>query len=121
MVPLAPYTPVGPTQETTIVSKDLNAYITALAGILTSHDQQKGDLANRVEGTLQAVGALAQTTKLDDLQKLELGVAVIQACLAYRQTELIGRGNEARPWPTNRYALKALADLGIEKPTAKAA
>lgn len=94
----------------------MEKFVQALIGILLAHDPKKYGISNRAEGTLEAITALAETVPLAPQIAQRLGDSIIQLCQRYNQFELIGRGASAKPWPTNRYALKALEALGIPRP-----
>jgi hypothetical protein len=94
-------------------------YRRALINILDAQNPVKGDMSLRAEGVFQAIGALGQTRRLHLEATVELRDAIVRACTVYRQVEMIGRGDKAEAWPTNRFALKALADLGWETPNGK--
>ncbi|OGG49478.1 hypothetical protein A2763_04100 [Candidatus Kaiserbacteria bacterium RIFCSPHIGHO2_01_FULL_54_36] len=81
----------------------------------------KADVSNRAEGIFQAIGAYGRTFRPDLKARGELVDAIVRACIVYKQVDgakIVIDGTKATvPWPTNRYALRALADLNWATPT----
>lgn len=100
---------------------DTQEFASGLAALLELHDPAKSDLSNRAEGTMQAIRLFAENCTIPTTAVKKLNDAVVNVCKTYKQTETIGRGDSAQHWPTNRFALQALAALGIKKPVLNAA
>ena len=93
--------------------------VTALAELLEQHDQRKGDLSYRAEGTCEAVVVLAGLMALQADEKQQLADAIVKCFRQYNQVETIGRGAETQTWPNDRFASAALNALGFKRPVAR--
>lgn len=86
----------------------------ALQNDLENQDLQRGDLSIRIEGMFKAIGILARTLspRFTQEQRIMLRDAIVRACKTFKQVDTISK------WPSNRFALSALAELGCDKPVA---